>query len=46
MPLLGAFGSTGLGYTKIIGTLLMRHRGKALALRGAESMRGAWRCRR
>jgi MFS family permease len=36
--LLGAFGSTGLGYTKIIGTMFMRHRGKALALFGAESM--------
>ncbi|MEO8308017.1 MAG: MFS transporter [Pseudomonadota bacterium] len=35
--LLGAFGSTGLGYTKIIGTLFARHRGKALAIFGAES---------
>jgi len=35
--LLGAFGSSGLGYTKIIGTMFMRHRGKALALFGAES---------
>lgn len=35
---LGAFGSTGLGYTKIIGTLFVRHRGKALALFGAETM--------
>src|SRR5512139_1429663 len=35
--LLGAFGSSGLGYTKIIGTLFARHRGKALALFGAES---------
>ena len=34
---LGAFGSTGLGYTKIIGTMFARHRGKALALFGAES---------
>lgn len=35
--LLGAFGSSGLGYTKIIGTMFRRHRGKALALFGAES---------
>src|SRR5688500_5893183 len=35
--LLGAFGSTGLGYTKIMGTLFTRHRGKALALFGAET---------
>lgn len=35
---LGAFGSTGLGYTKIVGTLFVRHRGKALALFGAETM--------
>ena len=35
--LLGAFGSTGLGYTKIVGTMFARHRGKALALFGAES---------
>lgn len=35
--LLGAFGSSGLGYTKIMGTLFARHRGKALALFGAES---------
>jgi MFS family permease len=35
--LLGTFGSTGLGYTKIMGTLFKRHRGKALALFGAES---------
>lgn len=35
--LLGAFGASGLGYTKIIGTLFARHRGKALALFGAES---------
>lgn len=35
--LLGAFGSSGLGYTKIIGSLFMRHRGKALAFFGAES---------
>lgn len=35
--LLGAFGSSGLGYTKIIGTLFSRHRGKALAIFGAES---------
>jgi len=35
--LLGAFGSSGLGYTKIIGSLFSRHRGKALAIFGAES---------
>jgi MFS family permease len=35
--LLGAFGSSGVGYTKIIGSMFMRHRGKALALFGAES---------
>jgi MFS family permease len=35
--LLGAFGSSGVGYTKIMGTMFMRHRGKALALFGAES---------
>ncbi len=35
--LLGVFGSSGVGYTKIIGTLFTRHRGKALALFGAES---------
>lgn len=35
--LLGAFGSSGVGYTKIIGSLFTRHRGKALALFGAES---------
>lgn len=35
--LLGAFGSSGLGYTKIIGALFSRHRGKALAIFGAES---------
>jgi MFS family permease len=35
--LLGAFGSSGLGYTKIIGTLFAKHRGKALAIFGAES---------
>jgi MFS family permease len=35
--LLGAFGSSGVGYTKIIGTMFRRHRGKALALFGAES---------
>lgn len=35
--LLGMFGSSGVGYTKIIGTLFTRHRGKALALFGAES---------
>jgi MFS family permease len=36
--LLGAFGSSGLGYTKIIGTLFTRHRGKALAIFGGESI--------
>lgn len=36
--LLGAFGSSGLGYTKIIGTLFSRHRGKALAIFGGESI--------
>ena len=35
--LLGGFGASGLGYTKIIGTLFARHRGKALAIFGAES---------
>lgn len=35
--LLGAFGASGLGYTKIIGSLFVRHRGKALAVFGAES---------
>jgi MFS family permease len=35
--LLGACGSSGLGYTKIIGTLFAKHRGKALAIFGAES---------
>lgn len=35
--LLGAFGSSGLGYTKVIGSLFTRHRGKALAIFGAES---------
>jgi MFS family permease len=35
--LLGAFGASGLGYTKIIGSLFARHRGKALAVFGAES---------
>jgi len=35
--LLGACGVSGLGYTKIIGTLFTRHRGKALAIFGAES---------
>ena len=36
--LLGACGSSGLGYTKIIGTLFSRHRGKALAIFGGESI--------
>jgi MFS family permease len=36
--LLGAFGASGLGYTKIIGTLFSRHRGKALAIFGGESI--------
>ena len=35
--LLGTFGSSGVGYTKVIGSLFNRHRGKALALFGAES---------
>ena len=35
--LLGTFGSSGLGYTKVIGALFTRHRGKALALFGAEA---------
>jgi MFS family permease len=35
--LLGAFGSSGVGYTKVIGALFTRHRGKALAIFGAES---------
>jgi MFS family permease len=35
--LLGAFGSSGVGYTKVIGSLFTRHRGKALAIFGAES---------
>ncbi len=35
--LLGAFGSSGVGYTKVIGSLFNRHRGKALAIFGAES---------
>jgi MFS family permease len=35
--LLGAFGSSGVGYTKVIGALFTRHRGKALAVFGAES---------
>ncbi len=35
--LLGTFGSSGVGYTKVIGSLFTRHRGKALALFGAES---------
>ncbi len=36
--LLGACGSSGLGYTKIIGTLFSRHRAKALAIFGGESI--------
>jgi MFS family permease len=36
--LLGACGSSGLGYTKIIGTLFTRHRAKALAIFGGESI--------
>jgi len=35
--LLGAFGSSGVGYTKVIGALFTKHRGKALAIFGAES---------
>lgn len=34
---LGAFGSSGVGYAKVIGALFTRHRGKALAIFGAES---------
>jgi len=36
--LLGACGSSGLGYTRIIGTLFSRHRAKALAIFGGESI--------
>lgn len=36
--LLGACGSSGLGYTKIIGSLFNRHRAKALAIFGGESI--------
>lgn len=35
--LLGTFGSSGIGYTKVVGALFTRHRGKALAFFGAES---------
>ncbi|HTY93583.1 MAG TPA: MFS transporter [Steroidobacteraceae bacterium] len=35
--LLGGFGSSGVGYAKVIGALFTRHRGKALAIFGAES---------
>ncbi len=34
---LGLFGSTAMGYTKVLGALFTRHRGKALALLGVES---------
>jgi MFS family permease len=36
--LLGACGSSGLGYTRIIGSLFSRHRAKALAIFGGESI--------
>jgi MFS family permease len=35
--LLGIFGSTGIGYTKIVSALFTQHRGKAMALLGVES---------
>jgi MFS family permease len=35
--LLGIFGSTGIGYTKIVSALFTQHRGKALSLFGVES---------
>lgn len=34
---LGLFGSTAMGYTKVLGALFTQHRGKALALLGVES---------
>ncbi len=35
--LLGVFGSTAIGYTKIVSALFTQHRGKAMALLGVES---------
>ncbi len=35
--LLGMFGSTAMGYTKVIGAMFTQHRGKAMALLGVES---------
>jgi MFS family permease len=35
--LLGSFGCTQMGYTKVIGALFTQHRGKAMALLGVES---------
>jgi len=35
--LLGVFGSTGIGYTKIVSAMFTQHRGKAMALLGVES---------
>lgn len=35
--LLGVFGSTAIGYTKIVSALFTQHRGKAMALLGIES---------
>ncbi len=35
--LLGMFGSTGVAYTKVAAALFTQHRGKALAILGAES---------
>jgi MFS family permease len=35
--LLGVFGSTAIGYSKVIGALFTKHRGKAMAVLGLES---------
>ncbi|BAK67034.1 major facilitator superfamily protein [Sphingobium sp. SYK-6] len=35
--MLGIFGSTAIGYTKIVSALFTQHRGKAMALLGVES---------
>ena len=35
--LLGALGSTAVGYAKVLGALFNKHRGKALAIFGVES---------
>ena len=35
--LLGALGSTAIGYAKVLGALFNKHRGKALAIFGVES---------